>query len=115
MNSYRSTILNAKCPIFFTRSIMMDYAQVTRNQSSMAKFIFSLGDANFQMLKSEAKQRDISIQELLRAVIIPDWMKTNTQTKTLATATSNLLSHSTGILSRSSIVPSTTSIGRLKP
>ena len=80
----------------------------------MAKFIFSLGDANFQMLKSEAKARDISIQELLRAVIIPDWMKGNMETRTLG-ASSNLLSHSTGILSRSSFVPSTTSIGRLKP
>jgi hypothetical protein len=81
----------------------------------MAKFIFSLGDANFQMLKTEAKTRDISIQELLRAVIIPDWMKTNMENGKTITGTNNLLSHSTGILGRSSAFPSTTSIGRLKP
>ena len=79
----------------------------------MAKFIFSLGDANYQMLKSEAKSRDITIQELLRAVIIPDWMKTSMETRTLGThSTSNLVSSSTGILNRSSFAQPT-SIGRL--
>ncbi len=78
----------------------------------MAKFIFSLGDANFSMLKAEAKGRDITIQELIRAVIIPDWMRLNMENKTLRD-TSTLLANSTGYLTqRSSIIP--TPIGRLK-
>ena len=40
-------------------------------QYSMAKFIFSLGDENFRLLAAEAKVRGITIQELIRAVIIP--------------------------------------------
>lgn len=79
----------------------------------MAKFIFSLGDANYQMLKSEAKARDITIQELLRAVIIPDWMKTSMEARTLGNqAASSLVPSSTGILNRSSFAQPT-SIGRL--
>lgn len=78
----------------------------------MAKFIFSLGDANFRLLQAEAKARDITIQELIRAVIIPDWMRLNLEHKALAPPT-NLLSSSTGYLSqKSSIIP--TPIGRLK-
>jgi hypothetical protein len=78
----------------------------------MAKFIFSLGEANFRLLQSEAKGRDITIQELIRAVIIPDWMKLNLEHKALVSPAS-LLSSSTGYLSqKSSIIP--TPIGRLK-
>ncbi len=78
----------------------------------MAKFIFSLGDANFRLLQAEAKGRDITIQELIRAVILPDWMKLNLETKALVSPTS-LLSSSTGYMSqKSSVIP--TPIGRLK-
>lgn len=77
----------------------------------MAKFIFSLGEANFRMLATEAKTRDITIQELIRAVIIPDWMKVNFDNKTLKDA--SILAPPTGYLNqRSSILPSP--IGRLK-
>jgi hypothetical protein len=41
----------------------------------MAKFMLSLRDENFQLLTLEAQQRGISVQELIRAVIIPDWVK----------------------------------------
>ena len=41
----------------------------------MAKFMLSLRDENFQLLISEAQDRGITIQELIRAVIIPDWVK----------------------------------------
>ena len=81
----------------------------------MAKFIFSLGEANYRVLAAEAKTRDITIQELIRAVIIPDWMKVtgNKPLTTTSTSTSNLLSGSTGILNgRTSLTPPM--IGRLK-
>jgi hypothetical protein len=79
----------------------------------MAKFIFSLGEANFRLLQAEAKGRDITIQELIRAVIIPDWMKLNMEHKALVGPPTSLLSTATGYISqKSSIIPNP--IGRLK-
>lgn len=43
----------------------------------MAKFIMSIGDESFKHLESEAKSRDVSVQQLLRAVIVPDWIRQN--------------------------------------
>ncbi len=47
----------------------------------MAKFMLSLRDESFELLQTEAEDRGISIQELIRAVIIPDWVKLNNVTK----------------------------------
>jgi len=47
----------------------------------LAKFMLSLRDESFELLQTEAEERGISIQELIRAVIIPDWVKVNTSTK----------------------------------
>ncbi len=44
----------------------------------MAKFMLSLRDENFKLLVTEAEDRGISVQELIRAVIIPDWVKIST-------------------------------------
>ncbi|OLB69896.1 hypothetical protein AUI06_07540 [archaeon 13_2_20CM_2_52_21] len=44
----------------------------------MAKFMLSLRDENFKLLTTEAEDRGITVQELIRAVIIPDWVKINT-------------------------------------
>jgi len=38
----------------------------------MAKFMLSLRDENFKLLMTEAEERGITVQELIRAVIIPD-------------------------------------------
>ncbi len=54
----------------------------------MAKFMLSLRDENFQLLTVEAQERGISIQELLRAVIIPDWVKQESLVKTAAASRS---------------------------
>ena len=43
----------------------------------MAKFIMSIGNEAFKLLGSEAKDRDVTVQQLLRAVIVPDWIKQN--------------------------------------
>jgi hypothetical protein len=48
----------------------------------LAKFMLSLRDESFELLQTEAEDRGISIQELIRAVIIPDWVKLNNVTKT---------------------------------
>lgn len=47
----------------------------------MAKFMLSLRDENFKLLTTEAEDRGITVQELIRAVIIPDWVKLNPTTK----------------------------------
>ena len=41
----------------------------------MTKFMMSLRDENYRVLTGAAIDRGISVQELLRAVIIPDWVK----------------------------------------
>jgi len=46
-----------------------------RLNSPMAKFMASVTEETFQVLLGEAKSRGISVQELLRAVIIPDWVR----------------------------------------
>jgi len=35
------------------------------------------GMTTWRLLRAEAQKRDISIQELIRSVIIPDWVKAN--------------------------------------
>ncbi len=41
------------------------------------KVMVAFGPQTFTLLDTEAKQRGISVQELLRAVIIPEWFKTH--------------------------------------
>ena len=48
----------------------------------MAKFIMSIGDEAFKVLGLEAKNRDVTVQQLLRAVIVPDWIKQNIDDRT---------------------------------
>ena len=43
--------------------------------------MLSLRDENFKLLTTEAEDRGITVQELIRAVIIPDWVKVNTLVK----------------------------------
>jgi hypothetical protein len=43
----------------------------------LAKFIMSIGDNAFDILSNEAKNRDVTVQQLLRAVVVPDWIRQN--------------------------------------
>jgi len=45
--------------------------------------MLSLRDENFKLLTNEAEDRGITVQELIRAVIIPDWVKINPPDKTV--------------------------------
>lgn len=49
---------------------------ITRQESEKLteKIMLSLGDRTFKELKKEADKREISVQELIRAVIVPDWI-----------------------------------------
>jgi len=44
-------------------------------RNGMEKFMLSLRSESFEKLKDEADSRGISVQELIRAVIIPEWIK----------------------------------------
>jgi len=46
---------------------------------SMPKFMQTLNQEIFNKLSQMAKERGISIQELIRAVIIPEWLKDREQ------------------------------------
>jgi hypothetical protein len=41
----------------------------------MPKFMQSLSDETYKKLDEIAKEKGIKIQELIRAVIIPEWLK----------------------------------------
>jgi hypothetical protein len=41
----------------------------------MAKLMIAIGDENYRLLSLEARVRGITVQELLRAVIVPDWVR----------------------------------------
>jgi hypothetical protein len=43
----------------------------------VAKFIMSIGDEAFKLLSSEADNRDVTVQQLLRAVVVPEWIREN--------------------------------------
>ena len=43
----------------------------------MSKYMQTLDYHVYSELKRLAKERGINVQELVRAVIIPDWMRTN--------------------------------------
>jgi hypothetical protein len=45
--------------------------------SSKTKFMQMLDSQTYQVLQKEARSRGASIQELLRTVIIPDWLTEN--------------------------------------
>ena len=47
-------------------------------KQSMPKFLMSIGDATLKKLEKEADKREISVQELIRAVIVPDWLDKQT-------------------------------------
>jgi hypothetical protein len=41
----------------------------------LSKFMQSLGDSAYVKLRKIADDRDITVQELIRAIVIPDWLK----------------------------------------
>jgi hypothetical protein len=43
----------------------------------LTRFIQTLGDAVHKELTKVARQRGLSVQQLIRAVIIPEWLKDN--------------------------------------
>lgn len=48
--------------------------------NTAVKLMMPLEDQTFQLLDQEATKRGVSVQELLRAVVVPDWLKTKSNT-----------------------------------
>jgi len=67
----------------------------------MAKFILSVGNGTFEILASEAKRRDVTVQQLLRAVIVPEWVRENVEVSAPPMAPREIAPH----LMRQSIYP----------
>ena|SRR6267143_1054970 len=44
-------------------------------ETVLSKFMQSLGDFAYTKLRKIADDRDITVQELIRAIVIPDWLK----------------------------------------
>lgn len=45
--------------------------------SFMVKLMLSIRNESFQRISSEAMERGVTVQELLRAVIVPEWVREN--------------------------------------
>ena len=39
--------------------------------------MLSIREEAFQVISEEARERGVSVQELLRAVVVPEWVKDN--------------------------------------
>jgi len=50
---------------------------------TVPKFMLSMREKAFAVISSEAKSRGVTIQELLRAVIVPEWAKENLKPSTI--------------------------------
>jgi len=57
---------------------------------AMPKFMQTLDDTIYKELEKLAKQRGISIQELIRAVIVPEWVTGHNRSETQQTPTTKL-------------------------
>ncbi len=68
-----TSVLETSQPVPFENPRMFGYKSVKKNTSS--KVMVAFGEQTFRLLSEEARARGVTIQELLRAVIIPDWFK----------------------------------------
>ncbi len=53
------------------------YPMVLTGYQTMNKIMLSVAEETFLTMSTLAKKRGISIQELLRAVIVPEWVREN--------------------------------------
>ena len=54
---------------------------------AVPKFMLSMKEKPFAAISSEAKNRGVTVQELLRAVIVPEWARENLQPSTIPQTT----------------------------
>lgn len=49
----------------------------------MVKFMHLIGDKMLDLLDAEAKKRDVTVQKLVRAIIMPEWIDRHTKSSAL--------------------------------
>ena len=89
----------------------------------MPKFMQSLGMETYHRLITEAKARDVTVQSLIRTVIVPDWLKTVPTSQTgIQTTTAKPTIQSGTLISHAGILTETTrrpflnaTVGRGRP
>ena len=89
----------------------------------MPKFMQSLGAETYERLIAEAKVRDVTVQSLIRTVIVPDWLKASptvrvgiqTPTETKLTAQPTSLLSQTGFMTQQTRRPFLNTVGRGRP
>ncbi len=88
----------------------------------MPKFMQSLGAETYQRLATEAKARDVTVQSLIRTVIVPDWLKAVPTATSIHSAIGKPIMQPTSLLSHTGIVTEPTrrpylnaTIGRGRP
>ena len=104
-----------KNPVQFSRLI----SNIDTGYLAMPKFMQSLGAETYQRLTIEAKMRDVTVQSLIRTVIVPDWLrKTSTVTaiepvNKPAVQTTPLFAH-TGLMTETTRRPILHTVGRIR-
>jgi hypothetical protein len=61
----------------------------------MAKFIMSVGDETLRILTTEAEKRNVRVQQLIRAVIVPEWVRDNLMMSGIQSDRREIASHLT--------------------
>lgn len=79
----------------------------------MAKFMLSIGNESYALLSSEARDRGIKVQELIRAVIIPEWARVNLTERTVA-ANSFASTSISGALGNGDLAATAPNVARVK-
>ena len=85
----------------------------------MPKFMQSLGPETYQRLAIEAKIRDVTVQSLIRTIIVPDWLRKTTTATPIeplskpAIQRTPILS-STGLMTETTRRPLLNAVGRIK-
>src|SRR2546430_1434325 len=70
--------------MLYTHRTELDRADPSGSALTVPKFMISMREKAFAVISSEAKDRGVTVQELLRAVIVPEWAKENLQPSTNA-------------------------------
>ena len=85
----------------------------------MPKFMQSLGPETYQRLAIEAKVRDVTVQSLIRTIIVPDWIRKTSANTAIEPQTKSAI-QSTPMLSRTGLITETTrrpllnAVGRIR-
>jgi hypothetical protein len=74
----------------------------------MPKFMQSLGAETYQRLVTEAKVRDVTVQSLIRTIIVPDWLKAAPMARIGVQTEAKQLVQPTTLLSQTGITTETT-------